>query len=59
MPIRLALSAAPAWQVIFGVLLLAAATGTAGWIVGRVVRATMLLYGQRLSVRGLLDAVRA
>ncbi len=59
MPMRLLLSAAPPRDVALGLLLLGATAWLATGVVGRVFRASMLLHGQRLSPKGLLDALRS
>ncbi len=58
MMIRLAASDVPLWEVVtsLAVLLL---TGVALlWISGRVFRAGLLMYGQRMSLRGVFAALR-
>ena len=58
MMIRLAVSDVPLWEVVasLAVLLL---TGVALlWISARVFRAGLLMYGQRMSLRGVFAALR-
>jgi len=55
---RWSLTVVPLWQLALSwVLLVLSAMGSV-WISGRVLRAGMLRYGQRLSLRGVVRAIR-
>lgn len=59
MPIRLAVSSVPAWQVALSLALLALAIGGVIWLAARLFRTTTLLRGSRLSPREILRALAA
>ena len=56
---RWSLSGVPAWQMVLSWILLVAAAGLGIWAAGRIFRAGMLRYGQRLDLRGVFRAIRA
>jgi ABC-2 type transport system permease protein len=58
MPMRLALSVVPAREMALALVLLAASVWLAVHAVARIFRASMLLYGQRVSLRQLAAAFR-
>ncbi len=55
---RWAMASVPAWQLIVSWLVLVGSAGFSMWLGGRVFRIGMLRYGQRLSVKSLLTAMR-
>ena len=57
--LRWSVSIVPWWQLAVSWVLLVAAAGLSLWGSARVLRAGMLRYGQRLSLRGVLDAIAA
>jgi ABC-2 type transport system permease protein len=56
--LRWSISVVPWWQLAASWLLLAAAAGLSLWGSARILRAGMLRYGQRLSLRAVWAAVR-
>jgi ABC-2 type transport system permease protein len=56
--LRWSVTQVPWWQLIASWVLLVAAAGFSLWGAARVLRAGMLRYGQRLSLRGVLAALR-
>jgi len=59
MPIRLAVSNVPGWQVALSLALLALAIGGVIWLAARLFRTTTLLRGSRLAPREILRALAA
>jgi ABC-2 type transport system permease protein len=57
--LRWSVSIVPWWQLAVSWVLLVAAAGLSLWGSARVLRAGMLRYGQRLSLRAVLDAIAA
>ncbi len=58
MAMRWGLTAVPGWQVALALGLLVGSAGASVWIAPRVFRAGMLLYGQRLAPRHIVQALR-
>jgi ABC-2 type transport system permease protein len=58
MPARLLLGSVEPWEVLLAVGLTAVALALALWVAARIYSAGVLLYGQRLSLRNVLRAVR-
>lgn len=56
--IRWGATTIPLWQAVTSWLILACCAGGLLWMAPRVFRRGMLRYGQRMSLRGLLDAAR-
>jgi len=54
---RLALTDVPVWQLLSSFGILVAALLVSVWIVARIFRATMLLYGQKLSAAEIVQAI--
>lgn len=57
--LRMAVSEVPAWQLVAAVVLLVLSLLVSLWLVARVFRAAMLLYGSSLNPRQVWQAVRA
>ena len=57
--LRWSLTVIPAWQMIGSWVILVATAGFSVWAAARIFRAGMLRYGQRLDLRGMIQAVRA
>jgi len=57
--LRWGVASIPEWEMIVSWLLLVASSGLMVWAAARVFRVGMLRYGQRLDVKGMLQAVRA
>ena len=57
--LRWGLTAVPAWQLIASWLLLVATAGFSLWAAARIFRVGMLRYGQRISLRGAVQILRA
>ncbi len=55
---RWSLAVVPLWQLALSWVLLVLSAAGSVWISGRVLRAGMLRYGQRLSLRGVVRAIR-
>jgi ABC-2 type transport system permease protein len=55
---RTGMTSVPAWQVIAAIALLAVSAVGAMWLAGRVFRAGMLRYGQRMSIAEIAASVR-
>ncbi len=55
---RWGMGAVPLWQIALSLLLLVGAALFAVWVAARVFRVGMLSYGQRLSLRAVVAAVR-
>jgi len=58
MPARLLLGSVEPWEVLLAAGLTAVALALALWVAARIYSAGVLLYGQRLSLRNVLRAVR-
>jgi ABC-2 type transport system permease protein len=56
--IRLGLSAVPLWQLLAGLAVLALSIVAGVLIVARIFRASMLMFGQRMGLRQILQALR-
>jgi ABC-2 type transport system permease protein len=56
---RWGLTVIPLWQLVLSWLLLVGSAGLSVWAAARILRAGMLRYGQRLSLRAMMQAVRA
>ena len=56
---RWGLTVIPLWQLVLSWLLLVSSAGLSVWAAARILRAGMLRYGQRLTVRAMVQAVRA
>jgi ABC-2 type transport system permease protein len=56
--LRWSVSIVPWWQLALSWLLLVGAAGCSLWAAARILRAGMLRYGQRLSLRGVLAALK-
>ena len=56
--LRWAMASVPIWQLIVSWLVLVSTAGFSMWLGGRVFRMGMLRYGQRLSIKRLVDAMR-
>lgn len=56
--IRMAMTEVPLWQLLASLAILIASLLAATWAVARIFRAAMLMYGQALSPRGILRALR-
>ncbi|MGH2537535.1 MAG: ABC transporter permease [Candidatus Promineifilaceae bacterium] len=56
--LRWGLGSVPAWQLLLAWLLLVATAGFCLWAAARIFRAGMLRYGQTMSLRGTLAALR-
>ena len=56
---RWSLTLVPAWQMVLSWLLLVTTAGLSVWVAGRVLRAGMLRYGQRLDLRAILRALNS
>lgn len=57
--LRWGVASIPVWEMIVSWVLLVASSGLMVWAAARVFRVGMLRYGQRLDVKGMLQAVRA
>ncbi len=57
--IRWSATAIPLWQLIAGWAILALCAGAGLWAAPRVFRLGMLRYGNRMTMRSLIDAIRA
>jgi ABC-2 type transport system permease protein len=57
--VRWSATAIPYWQLIASWLILALCAGIGIWAAPRVFRQGMLRYGKRMSLRGVIEAVRA
>jgi ABC-2 type transport system permease protein len=55
---RYGMTAVPAWQTLAAIVLLALSAAGAMWLAGRVFRAGMLRYGQRMSVSEIAASLR-
>ena len=58
MLVRMAVADVPAWQVLLSVALLAATFVGAVWLVGRIYRVGILMYGKKPSLKDLVKWVR-
>jgi ABC-2 type transport system permease protein len=58
MPLRMALTPVPTWEVALSASLTAAACAGAVWLAARIYRVGLLMYGKRPSVRELARWVR-
>ena len=58
MPARLLLGSVEPWEILLAAGLTAVALALALWVAARIYSAGVLLYGQRLSLRNVLRAVR-
>jgi ABC-2 type transport system permease protein len=58
LPARLLLSSVEPWEVVLAAALMAFALALALWAAARIYSAGVLLYGQRVSLRNVLRAVR-
>ena len=56
---RWGLTVIPLWQMILSWLLLVSSAGLSVWAAARILRVGMLRYGQRLTLRSMVQAVRA
>jgi ABC-2 type transport system permease protein len=56
--IRWGATVVPLWQLILSWVILAASAGFALWAAPRVFRRGMLRYGQRMTLRNVIDAIR-
>lgn len=54
---RMALTEVPTWQLLVSVLILVGSLLLSIWLVARVFRATMLLYGQKLKPAEIMQAI--
>lgn len=54
---RMALTEVPIWQLLVSVLILVGSLLLSIWLVARVFRATMLLYGQKLKPAEIMQAI--
>jgi ABC-2 type transport system permease protein len=57
--LRWSVTLVPWWQLAASWVLLVAAAGGSLWAAARILRAGMLRYGQRLSLRAIWAALRA
>ncbi len=57
--IRWGMTTIPTWQLILSWLLLAVTAGLSVWAAARIFRVAMLRYGQRFSLRGAVQILRA
>ncbi len=57
--LRMTMTAVPAWQLMASLAILLACLVAAIWFVARIFRIAMLMYGQTLNPKQLLDAVKA
>lgn len=57
--LRWGMTVIPAWQLILSWLLLVATAGFSIWASARIFRVGMLRYGQRISLRGAVQILRA
>jgi ABC-2 type transport system permease protein len=55
---RWSLATVPLWQMVLSWVLLVASAAGSLWVSARVLRAGMLRYGQRLDLRGIINALR-
>lgn len=55
--IRMTVTSVPAWQLAIGLAMILAAFAACTWIVARIFRAAMLMYGQALRPRQVLRAL--
>jgi ABC-2 type transport system permease protein len=58
LPARLMLGSVEPWEILLAIALTAGALALALWVAARIYSAGVLLYGQRLSLRNVLRAVR-
>jgi ABC-2 type transport system permease protein len=56
--LRWGLSSIPTWQIVLSWVLLVTTTAGSLWAAARIFRAGMLRYGQPLSIRSMLDAIK-
>lgn len=56
--IRMSLTEVPTWQLVASLILIAASLAGSIWLVARIFRAAMLMYGQVLRPRQILQALR-
>ncbi len=57
--LRWGVASIPVWEMVVSWVLLVVSSGLMVWAAARVFRVGMLRYGQRLDVKGMLQAVRA
>jgi ABC-2 type transport system permease protein len=56
--IRWAMASVPVWQILVSWVVLVGSAGFSMWLGGRIFRMGMLRYGQRLSIKSLVTAMR-
>ncbi len=56
--IRWAMASVPVWQILVSWIVLVGSAGFSMWLGGRIFRMGMLRYGQRMSIKSLVTAMR-
>ena len=58
MLMRMPMTAVPVWQIVVSLVVLALTVFATVWIAARVFRLGLLMYGKRLTVREIIQAMR-